>query len=357
MTQFWSGRRVLLTGHTGFKGVWLSLWLEKLGADVFALALAPVTEPNLFSLTRQGVSPQSATIDLRDRPSLGAFVEAARPQIVIHMAAQALVRESYRDPLGTFATNVMGTANLLDSLRGSRDLEAVLVVTTDKVYENEEKGRAFVETDRLGGKDPYSASKACAEIVAASMRASFFRHGPPIATARAGNVIGGGDWSADRIVPDMIRAAAAGKPLELRYPDAVRPWQHVVEPLSGYLAYAEALATGRTRELALNFGPDPANSATVAELVTAMGSALGFPDPWRRSEGQNPPESGLLTLDSTLARTALGWQPMLGFRETVDWTAHWHRALKSGADARTLCLEQIAAFEIRLLDQSKALAL
>ena len=248
----------------------------------------------------------------------------------------------------------MGTANLLDALRGTRDLEAVLVVTTDKVYENDEKGRAFIETDRLGGKDPYSGSKACTEIVVGSMRASFFRHGPPIATARAGNVIGGGDWSTDRIVPDVVRAGTAGKSLELRYPDAIRPWQHVIKPLSGYLTYAEALATGRTRELALNFGPDPANSASVAELVDAMGSSLGLPDPWHKSEGQNPRRSGLLTLDSTLARTAIGWQPVLGFRETVDWTAHWYREWRYGAVARSLCLEQIAAFERRLLDQSEA---
>src|SRR5580704_2743255 len=244
MAEFWRTRRVLLTGHTGFKGAWMSLWLESLGAEITGYALAPAGEPNLWSMVGAAPNagaPRSVIADIRDARRVAEAVAQADPQIVIHMAAQALVRESYRDPLNTYATNVMGTAALLQACRPLAHLECVIVVTSDKVYENLGEGRAFDESDRLGGHDPYSNSKACAELVTASFRDSFFADGPPIATARAGNVIGGGDWSEDRLIPDCVRALIEAEPVSLRYPDAIRPWQHVLEPLSGYLALAQAL--------------------------------------------------------------------------------------------------------------------
>lgn len=345
MSAFWSGRRVLLTGHTGFKGAWLSLWLERLGAETWSLALPAATQPSLHALVARAPDQRAATLDIRDGAALAAFAREARPSVVLHLAAQALVRVSYADPAGTFATNVGGTVNLLTALRGAPELEAVVVATTDKVYANDEAGRPFVETDALGGHDPYSASKACCEIAVASLRDSLFVGGPRIATARAGNVIGGGDWSADRIVPDMVRAAARGDALELRSPDAVRPWQHVLEPLAGYLAFAEALATGRTAETALNFGPDPEAFARVRELVDAMRDGLGLAQGWRPQPGEHPREAGLLTLDSTRARDTLGWRPLLDFRSAAEWTARWYADWRAGADARALCLAQIAAYE------------
>src|SRR3984957_21158359 len=243
--EFWRGRRVLLTGHTGFKGAWMSLWLKELGADVTGFALPPVAGPNLWNIVAPpadgGGTLRSVIADIRDAQRVAETVAQADPQIVIHMAAQALVRESYRDPLGTYATNVMGTAALLQACRTLRHLECVVVVTSDKVYDNHGGGRAFDESDRLGGHDPYSNSKACAELLTMSYRDSFFVDGPPIATARGGNVIGGGGWAGDRLIPHGARALESGQPVNLRYPDAIRPWQHVLEPLSGYLALAEAL--------------------------------------------------------------------------------------------------------------------
>ena len=270
---FWRDRRVLLTGHTGFKGAWLALWLERLGAQVFGLALPPtIPSPRGFPNWRPRRS-RSRIGDIRDAGVVARAVQEARPQIVIHMAAQALVRRSYRAPVETFATNVMGTAHLLDSLRGAEGLQAVLVVTTDKVYRNDGNGHPFAEDDPLGGADPYSASKAAAEIVVASMATSFFG-GKGVATARAGNVIGGGDWSEDRLIPDIWRAVKAGKPLRLRNPEATRPWQHVLDPLAGYLRYAERLASGADVPKALNFGPLPGDALTVAEIADAMLAAM-----------------------------------------------------------------------------------
>jgi CDP-glucose 4,6-dehydratase len=237
--DFWAKRRVFLTGHTGFKGAWLSLWLREMGALVTGYSLAPHTSPSLFGLL--GYEDGSVIGDVRDAAGLRAAMHAADPQVVIHMAAQALVRVSYRDPVETFATNVMGTVHLLQACREMRSLQCVLIVTSDKVYENSGEGAAFDEHDRLGGHDPYSNSKACTELVTGSFRDSFFKDGPPVATARAGNVIGGGDWSSDRLIPDCVRALKSGMPVNLRYPDAVRPWQHVLEPLSGYLTLAQAL--------------------------------------------------------------------------------------------------------------------
>jgi CDP-glucose 4,6-dehydratase len=347
--EFWRDRRVLLTGHTGFKGAWLSLWLKSMGADVTGYALPPAGEPNLWSMidapVPAGGTPRSVIADIRDARRLGEAVARADPQIVIHMAAQALVRESYRDPLGTYATNVMGTAALLQACRSLRRLECVVVVTSDKVYENRGEGRAFDESDRLGGHDPYSNSKSCAELVAASFRDSFFPDGPPIATARAGNVIGGGDWSEDRLIPDCVRALKAGQSVNLRYPDAVRPWQHVLEPLSGYLALAQALATApKNTPRAVNFGPDPASFCTVREVVDAFSARFGGKPGWVRDPAPQPPEAQTLTLSSELAGHALGWHPRLDIRESLSWTADWYLAHSAGENMAAFSESQIARY-------------
>jgi CDP-glucose 4,6-dehydratase len=262
------------------------------------------------------------------------------------MAAQALVRTSYDDPLGTFATNVMGTVHLLEALRQRADVEAVLVITTDKVYANDNSGRAFVEDDPLGGHDPYSASKAAAELATRSYASSFLKKaGVRVATARAGNVVGGGDWSADRLVPDVWRAAETGVPLKLRSPLATRPWQHVLDPLAGYFRYAEALANGLGVPTALNFGPPAGTTATVADVAERVGSALNLTTAWERDPGNHPHEMALLSLDPSLAEQQLGWRTKLSLDETIDWTASWYAAHRSGKPARDLCLEQIDRYE------------
>ena len=347
--EFWRDRRVLLTGHTGFKGAWMSLWLKGLGAEVTGYALPPVGEPNLWSLVdtpvHAGSTAHSVIADIRDARRVDDAVARADPQIVIHMAAQALVRESYRDPLGTYATNVMGTAALLQACRTLRHLECVVVVTSDKVYDNHGGGRAFDESDRLGGHDPYSNSKACAELLTMSYRDSFFVDGPPIATARAGNVIGGGDWSEDRLIPDCVRALESGQPVNLRYPDAIRPWQHVLEPLSGYLALAEALVRAPQKTpRAVNFGPDPASFCTVHEVVDAFAARFAGKPGWVRDPAPQPPEAYALTLSSALAGQALGWYPRLDIRESLSWTAEWFLAHSAGENMLAFSEAQIARY-------------
>ena len=349
MAQFWRGRRVLLTGHTGFKGAWMSLWLGEMGAEVTGYALSPAAEPNLWNIVAAPGARRSALhsiiADIRDAERVGEAVARADPQIVIHMAAQALVRESYRDPLATYATNVMGTAVLLQACRSLRRLECVVVVTSDKVYENRGEGRAFEEGDRLGGHDPYSNSKACAELVTASFRDSFFAGGPPLATARAGNVIGGGDWSEDRLIPDCVRALEAGQAVHLRYPDAVRPWQHVLEPLSGYLTLAQALVTApKETPRAVNFGPDPASFCTVREVVDAFGTRFAGRPGWVSDPAPQPAEAQALTLSSTLAAHALGWHPRLDIRESLSWTADWYLAHSAGENMVTFSAAQLARY-------------
>ena len=341
-------RAVLVTGHTGFKGGWLTLWLADLGARVHGYALAPPTQPSLFEVANVARALASDTrADLADLPALTATLQRSRPEVVFHLAAQPLVSEGYRDPLGTIASNVTGTAHLLEAIRSVDSVRAVVVVATDKVYENPETGQPFTEQDPLGGHDPYSASKAPAEIVVASYRSSFFeegRHPARIASARAGNVIGGGDWAADRLVPDCLRAFAAGEPVHLRRPDAVRPWQHVLGPLSGYLALARRLLGdgGERFARAWNFGPDPADDASVSDLAQRVatlwgGNALVVRDPEPTAR-----EAGLLRLDSSRARSELGWAPRWSLQQALEHTVAWQQAWRRGDDMRAVCLEQIA---------------
>lgn len=344
--SFWKDRHVLLTGHTGFKGAWAAVWLKRLGARVTGFALPSETQPSLWQEVGRGLLEHEVLADLANPEAVSLAVKASRPEIVLHMAAQSLVRRSYTRPVETFATNVMGTVHLLDALRAADRLRAILVVTTDKVYANSDDGRDFVEGDPLGGHDPYSASKAAAELAAASYAASFFRDaGVAVATARAGNVIGGGDWSEDRLVPDVWRAASRGEAVMLRNPAATRPWQHVVEPLAGYLRYLEALAQRRDVPLALNFGPLPGECATVAHVAEALAKALGAKTAWTRDDGPQPPEMNLLSLDPSKAIASLPWRPRLRCAEAVEWTARWYSQSEMGADPTDLCQSQIEQYE------------
>ncbi len=327
---FWRGRRVLVTGHTGFKGAWLCRALHSLGAAVTGIALNPPPGPSAFAVLE--VAPILAAdhrADIRDAEGVAALVRGARPEVVLHLAAQALVGDGYRDPAGTFATNCGGTIALLQALRGLEGVAAALIVTSDKVYANDGAGRAFTEADRLGGADPYSASKAAAEIAVASWRASFGRELPPLATARAGNVIGGGDFGKERLVPDLVRAIQAGEPLLLRRPDATRPFQHVLDVLRGYLLLAERLATAPA-PAALNLGPRDGECA-VRDLLAQWEAATGVPVAWRQIEGPVMDESRRLALDSTLAERALGWTPRYdtprAIAETASWYAGWLRGV------------------------------
>jgi CDP-glucose 4,6-dehydratase len=353
LSQNFAGRPVFLTGHTGFKGGWLALWLHRLGARVHGYALDPPTEPSLFETARiGGLLAADVRADLADRAALGRALAAAEPEVVFHLAAQPLVRASYNDPVGTFMTNVLGTAHLLDAVRNCPSVRAVVVVTTDKVYQNREWVHPYREGDRLGGHDPYSASKAAAEIVAESLRASFFgdtgAHPAQVATVRAGNVIGGGDWAADRLVPDCLGAFGRGEPVSLRFPDAVRPWQHVLEPLSGYLMLAAALLgdPGARFARAWNFSPGEAGHATVGEVAQELAEVWGAGAAVVRNPGGgHPHEAGLLSLDSSMARRLLGWHPRWPLREALARTVEWHRAWRDGGDLRGLSLGQIAAYE------------
>jgi CDP-glucose 4,6-dehydratase len=346
MSDFWRDRTVFLTGHTGFKGAWLALWLRDMGAEVVGYALAPRTQPNLYSLLK--IPMRSHIADVCDAGTLRGAMLAANPHIVIHMAAQALVRESYIAPLETFAANIMGTANLLQACRELPRLQCALIVTSDKVYENRGEGTPFTEEDRLGGHDPYSNSKACAELVTGSFRDSFFADGPPIATARAGNVIGGGDWSADRVIPDCVRALEAGAPVNLRYPDATRPWQHVLEPLGGYLKLARALVEIPAKTpRAVNFGPNSASFSSVHQVVEAFSARFGGKPGWRRDPGTHPPEAQALTLSSLLAERSLGWHPTMDRDESVAWTADWYRAFAAGEDMQQFTREQVSHYIAR----------
>ena len=360
--DFWCNRKVFLTGHTGFKGSWLLLWLQQLGAQVWGYSLEPETDPNLFrklSLNcHTGSRWHHRAADLADLSSLNDWVQQAQPEVVLHLAAQPLVRRSYTDPLGTWATNVQGSINLLEALKPLQHPCAVVMVTTDKVYENREWSYGYREPDRLGGHDPYSASKAAAEIAIASWRSSFCglaAHQTPhlrIATARAGNVIGGGDWAADRIVPDAMRALAAGEQIAVRNPAATRPWQHVLEPLSGYLRLAEALATDPEPPCeAFNFGPTLDSNRPVHELVATM---LGhWPGEWAdQSNPDAPHEAGLLHLQIDKARHRLGWQPRWDYATTIKRTVDWYRAVHEGASPLECCLADLNVYQSPHLNES-----
>lgn len=349
----WRDRSVFVTGHTGFKGSWLTLWLHRLGARVHGYAKEPPTPINLFEVSRIGSLLESEIrADLADLKALRGAIAKARPEIIFHLAAQPLVRESYRDPLGTFNTNVMGTANLLEAARESDCVQAIVLVTTDKVYENRDWPYPYREIDGLGGYDPYSASKAAMEIVVASYRKSFFNRETPrpvhMATARAGNVIGGGDWATDRLVPDCFRAFANGQALLLRYPDAIRPWQHVLEPLAGYLKLAERLCSekGAGFSVPWNFGPDTDGDATVGQVAEKLAELWGDgPTVTRAASIANPHEAGLLRLDSSRARAELGWKPRWSLSDALLRTVSWQRAWKSGEDMQQFSLSQIQDYE------------
>jgi CDP-glucose 4,6-dehydratase len=346
---FWSGRRVFVTGHTGFKGGWLVFWLARMGAVVKGYALAPERAHDLFHAIALGELCESEIADVRDRARLARSIAAFRPEVLLHLAAQPLVRRGYREPVETFAINVLGTAHVLDACRGIPGLGAIVVVTTDKVYENAEAGSAFVESDPLGGAEPYGLSKAAAELAAQAWRMAFFAEaGPALATARAGNVIGGGDWSEDRLVADAMRAFTSGGTLVLRNPDAVRPWQHVLEPLAGYLMLSERLARGdRTCARGWNFGPAPGQSVSVADVVGRITDRWGVGARWRVERRPDAPhEAAFLALDSSLAAERLGWRPRLDLDRAVEMTVDWYRLWAKGGDTgalRRLMGEQIAA--------------
>jgi CDP-glucose 4,6-dehydratase len=342
---FWAGKRVLITGHTGFKGGWLTLWLGEMGAEITGFARAPDTEPSLFHLAQVERGIASLLGELCDAQAVARTVEQARPEIVIHMAAQPLVRRAIAEPVETFASNVLGTVTLLNALRASAELAAVLVVTSDKVYANDGAGRPFREDDRLGGTDPYSASKAATEIAVRSFATSYFdAAGIPVVTARGGNIIGGGDFAADRLVPDVVRAVNAGARLALRHPEATRPWQHVLDCLAGYLLFAEALAGRKSVPVALNIGPASGPAVTAAALAESVLRALGAPAEWDHVPETNSREAKALTLDSSAARDALHWSDRLAGVKGVRWTADWYRALAEGADMRAVTLRQISAY-------------
>ncbi len=345
--SFWKGKRVLLTGHTGFKGSWLALWLSRLGAEVTGYALEPPTDPALFELVDlQGRLAAHHLADIRDARRLRQVVDATRPEIVFHLAAQPLVRASYRQPLETLEANVMGTANLLEALRGRGEVRAVVVITSDKCYENREWLWPYRENEALGGHDPYSASKAAAEIVTTAYRRSFFESGDcAVATARAGNVIGGGDFAEDRLLPDLFRASAAGDTLHLRYPEAVRPWQHVLEPLRAYLMLAERLCdSGSDYAGAWNFGPEEADICTVREVVDSLAERI--PElRWSEDRIPQPHEAGLLRLDSSQARQRLGWRPVWRLDKALEATADWYLAWQQGQDLAALTEAQLQHYE------------
>ena len=341
--SFWCDKRVLLTGHTGFKGAWMSLWLHSLGAKVQGFALAPPTSPSLFEEAKVGDLIQSTLGDVRDFTTVKKIVGEFKPEIVFHMAAQPLVRYSYDAPLETYATNVMGTAHLLESIRTTDSVRAVVNITTDKCYENREWVWGYREDEPMGGFDPYSSSKACSELVSAAYRQSFLdKAGIAIATARAGNVIGGGDWAKDRLVPDVLHAFTNGCAVSIRNPNSIRPWQHVLEPLSGYLLLAEELcAQPATFSQAWNFGPQDEDAKPVGWIVEAIAGKWGSEAAWSFDEGPHPHEAHYLKLDISKARQILGWSPRWTLDQALDNVIEWHQAWRQRHDVRTKCMEQI----------------
>jgi CDP-glucose 4,6-dehydratase len=350
--QFWKGKRVLLTGHTGFKGSWLSCWLQFMGTELMGYALSPPAGPNLFSEARLDEGMVSVLGDVRDLDGVKRAVARHRPEILIHMAAQALVRRSHQDPVLTYSTNVMGSLNVLEAARAADDLRVVVMVTSDKCYANQERSCAYRESDTLGGRDPYSSSKACAELVVQAYRSSYFppeqyaSHGVAVATARAGNVIGGGDRSADRLVPDILRSLAENRPVMIRSPGATRPWQFVLEALAGYLRLAEKLwADGPAFAESWNFGPDLDDIRPVAWIADYLTRQWGEGARWVLDHGEHPREAHLLMLDCTKAKRLLGWRPRLELPTALDWVVEWNRAYLRGEPTRGGLEAQIRRYE------------
>ncbi|AQR71072.1 CDP-glucose 4,6-dehydratase [Janthinobacterium sp. LM6] len=349
---FWQGKRVFLTGHTGFKGGWLSLWLQQLGADVTGYALAAPTTPSLFEVADVARGMQSIIGDVRDGDAVKRAMAAARPDIVIHMAAQPLVRYSYANPVETYSTNVMGVVHVLEAVRATPGVRAVVNVTSDKCYENREWPWGYRENEAMGGYDPYSNSKGCAELVTAGYRSSFFHadkyaeHGVALGSGRAGNVIGGGDWALDRLIPDMLRAIGAGEPVMIRNPHAIRPWQHVLEPLSGYLTLAENLYTaGPVHAEGWNFGPHDTDAKPVEWIIERMTQEWGAGASWSFDGQDHPHEATYLKLDCSKARGQLGWHPRWDIGQTIAKIVEWHKACDQGADMRAMTLAQIATYQ------------
>ena len=353
--NIWQGKRVFLTGHTGFKGGWLALWLHAMGAEVCGYSLDPATDPSFFAVARIASILSDTRGDIRDSAALDCAMRDFAPEVVFHMAAQPLVRLSYADPIGTYETNVLGTARVLDAVRRTPSVRAVVSVTTDKCYENKEWLWGYRETDPLGGYDPYSSSKACAEIVSAAFRQSYFHpselaiHGVLLATARAGNVIGGGDWSADRLIPDLVRGFLRGEPVRIRRPHAIRPWQHVLEPLHGYIRLAEQLLTHDPRfATAYNFGPADDDAQPVGWIVEKMTSFWGGGASWILDPDPGVHEAGYLKLDASKARAELDWQPRLRLETAIDWLVAWYAAWQRGADMQAFTIDQIMQYSERL---------
>jgi CDP-glucose 4,6-dehydratase len=348
MSNFWSGKKVFLTGHTGFKGSWLSLWLSELAAKVYGFALEPATKPSFFDVSKiEKLLTKHTHGDIRDSQTLIGALQEAEPEIVIHMAAQPLVRESYQDPLSTYATNVMGTVHLFEAVRQTPTVKAVLNITTDKCYENNEWVWGYREIEPMGGYDPYSSSKGCSELVSSAYRRSFFKEsGVALATARAGNVIGGGDWAKDRIVPDAMRAFIEGQPLKVRNPNAIRPWQHVLEPLAGYLQLCQQLIE-QPMQFAegWNFGPGEADAQPVSRLADIMVQSWGDGVQWQQDGTSNQPhEANYLKLDCSKAKTKLGWQPQWSLEQALEQSVAWYQAWYQGKDMTQFSLQQIQSY-------------